>query len=68
MRDGCIIRNGGRPSEDPPYVEPGGHWDEWNGRNNEGDDGPNYGDWDGADSWGGSHPTGGGADPHWLQK
>ena len=49
-------------------LNPGGHWDEWNSRNNGGDDGQNHGDWDGADSWGGSHPTGGGADPHWFQK
>ena len=67
MKDGCIVRNSGGPPDDSSYTEPGGHWDEWNSRNNGGDDGQDNRDWDGADSWGGSHATGGGADPHWPQ-
>ena len=70
MRDGCIVRNGGGPPDETPPPgggEPGGHWDEWH-RNHGGGDGQNNGDWDGAESWAGSHPTGGGADPHWPKK
>ena len=49
-------------------LKPGGHWDEWNRHNDGGDDGNQKREWDGPDSWGGSHPTGGGADPHWVQQ
>ena len=69
MRDGGIVRNSGGPPDDPSYPDqPGGLWDEWNSRNNGGDGEQNHEEWDGAASWAGSHPTGGGADPHWPQK